>query len=85
MNRRLFQRIVDYVARAWTILLGYGFGPFSLPHFKRYGFSSAQHDVRADLVTLLRWAYLFIVGSGRWSLDRLLDRAATSDPRPPQQ
>lgn len=66
--------IVALVATKLPILLGHGFGPFSLPDFKRYGFWSAQHESRADLTMLLGCLYLLIVGSGRWSLDRLLDR-----------
>ncbi|WP_164913454.1 hypothetical protein [Sphingomonas sp. UV9] len=58
------------------ILLGHELGPFNLPDFKRYGFWSAQHESRADLTMLLGCLYLLIVGSGRWSIDRLLDRDA---------
>lgn len=65
--------LVALVATKLPILLGHGFGPFSLPDFKRYGFWSAQHEARADLTMLLGCLYLSIVGSGRWSLDRLLD------------
>lgn len=70
--------IVALIATKLPILLGHGFGPFSLPDFKRYGFWSAQHEARADLTMLLGCLYLLIVGSGRWSLDRLLDRRITT-------
>jgi uncharacterized membrane protein YphA (DoxX/SURF4 family) len=33
-----------------------------------------RHESRADLTMLLGCLYLLIVGSGRWSIDRLLDR-----------
>jgi len=66
--------IVALIATKLPILLGHGFGPFGLPDFKRYGFWSAQHEARADLTMLLGCLYLFIVGSGRWSIDRLLHR-----------
>jgi uncharacterized membrane protein YphA (DoxX/SURF4 family) len=62
--------IVALVSTKLPILLGEGFGPFSLPDFKRYGFWSAQHESRADLTMLLGCLYLLIVGPGDWSLDR---------------
>ncbi len=76
--------IVALISTKLPILLGHGFGPFSLPDFKRYGFWSAQHEARADLTMLLGCAYLFIVGSGRWSIDRMLDRRTVQEPRAPQ-
>jgi putative oxidoreductase len=72
----LFTMIVALIATKLPILLGHGFGPFSLPDFKRYGFWSAQHESRADLTMLLGCLYLLAVGSGRWSIDRLLDQSA---------
>lgn len=69
--------IVALVATKLPILLAHGLGPFSLPDFKRYGFWSAQHESRADLTMLLGCLYLSIVGSGRWSIDRLLDQDIT--------
>lgn len=74
--------IVALISTKLPILLGHGFGPFSLPDLKRYGFWSAQHEARADLTMLLGCLYLLIVGSGRWSIDRALDRdAARADHR----
>ncbi|MBC3942136.1 DoxX family protein [Sphingomonas albertensis] len=67
--------IVALITTKLPILLGHELGPFSLPDFKRYGFWSAQHESRADLTMLLGCLYLLIVGSGRWSIDRLLDRS----------
>lgn len=69
--------IVALVSTKLPILLGHGVGPFSLSGLKRYGFWSAQHEARADLTMLLGCLYLFIVGSGRWSIDRALDRDAS--------
>lgn len=69
--------IVALISTKLPILLGHGFGPFSLPDLKRYGFWSAQHEARPDLTMLLGCFYLLIVGSGRWSLDRLLYRSST--------
>lgn len=71
--------LVAIVATKLPILLGHWFGPFSLPDFKRYGFWSAQHEARTDFAMLPGWAYLFIVGSGRWSIDRMLDLSASPD------
>ena len=62
--------VVALVSTKLPILLGEGFGPFSLPDFKRYGFWSAQHESRADLTMLLGCLYLLMVGAGDWSLDR---------------
>ncbi|GGB42581.1 MULTISPECIES: DoxX family protein [Sphingomonas] len=74
--------IVALVSTKLPVLVGHGVGPFSLPDLKRYGFWSAQHEARADLTMLLSCLYVFIVGSGRWSIDALLDRGATGDDRP---
>jgi hypothetical protein len=64
--------VVALISTKLPILLGEGFGPFSLPDFKRYGFWSAQHESRADLTMLLGCLYLLIVGAGAWSLDHRL-------------
>lgn len=69
--------VVALISTKLPILLGHGFGPFTLPDLKRYGFWSAQHEARPDLTMLLGCFYLLIVGGGRWSLDRLLDRSQT--------
>lgn len=73
--------IVALVSTKLPVLVGHGVGPFSLPDLKRYGFWSAQHEARADLTMLLSCLYLFIVGSGRSSIDALLDRGAAEDGR----
>jgi uncharacterized membrane protein YphA (DoxX/SURF4 family) len=71
--------IVALIATKLRILLGYGFGPFGLPDFKRDGLWSAQHESCADLTMLLGCLYLSIIGSGRWSIDRLLAKDAADD------
>lgn len=68
--------LVALVSTTLPILLGHGFGPFGLPDLKRYGFWIAQHEARADLTMLLGCVYLLIVESGRWSIDRVLNRDA---------
>lgn len=66
--------LVAIISTKVPILLGHGFGPFSLPDLKRYGFWSAQHEARPDVTMLLGCIYLSIIGSGRWSFDRMFDR-----------
>lgn len=51
------------------ILLGMGFWGFSLKDLPSYGFLSMTHEARTDLSMLLCSIFLFIVGSGPWSLD----------------
>jgi uncharacterized membrane protein YphA (DoxX/SURF4 family) len=54
------------------ILLGHGFGPFSLPKLSYYGFWSMLHEARTDVSMVLGLIFLLIVGAGRWSLDAKL-------------
>jgi len=63
------------------ILLGRGFGPFSLPKLPRYGFWSMVHDARVDLSMWLGSLFLIITGAGEASLDARLDRGAAFSPR----
>lgn len=51
------------------ILLGHGFGPFSLPKLTQYGFWSMLHEARTDVSMVLGLTFLLIVGAGRWSID----------------
>lgn len=76
--------LIAVITTKLPILLGHGFGPFALPEFKRYGFWSAQHEARADLTMLLGCLYLFIVGSGRWSFDRMLERGTAQSDHSPE-
>ena len=56
------------------ILLGHGFGPFSLAKLPRYGFWSMVHEARTDFSMWLGCLFLILVGAGRASLDALLPR-----------
>jgi len=51
------------------ILLGHGFGPFSLPKLPRYGFWSMAHEARVDFSMWLGSLFLIITGAGGLSLD----------------
>lgn len=62
--------IMALISTKLPILLGHDVGVFHLSDIKRLGFWSAQHEARNDLTMLLGCVYLFIVGAGRWSLDR---------------
>jgi putative oxidoreductase len=57
------------------ILLGQEFLGFSLRPLPRYGFWSMMHESRNDICMLLGAIFLFVVGAGKWSLDRLLSGA----------
>lgn len=63
------------------ILLGSDWWIFHVRELSRYGFWSAQHEARTDIVMLLCLIYLLVAGSGRWSLDEWL-RSRRSDSRP---
>jgi putative oxidoreductase len=58
------------------ILLGHGFGPFTLPRLSRYGFWSMLHEARTDFSMVLGLLFLLFVGGGRWSLDARLTGTA---------
>jgi putative oxidoreductase len=64
------------------ILLGDGFGGFSLTKLPRYGFLSMLHEARTDLAMWFGLLFLLIVGSGRkLSVDAKLT-APTGDSSP---
>jgi len=63
---------VAIVSTKVPILLGHGFGPFSLPKLPRYGFWSMAHEARVDFSMWLGSLFLIITGAGRLSLDALL-------------
>lgn len=64
------------------ILLGEDWWIFHLRELKRYGFWSAQHEARTDVVMLFCLIYLLIAGPGRWSIDaRYLARDSSSQPK----
>jgi putative oxidoreductase len=62
------------------ILLGHGYGPFTLPQVTRYGFWSMASEARTDFAMLLGLLFLLIVGGGPWSLDALRSTNSTSSP-----
>ena len=66
--------IVALLSTKLPILLGHDLWGFSVRELSRYGFWSAQHEARTDIVMLLCLIFLVIVGSGRWSLDEWLNR-----------
>jgi putative oxidoreductase len=68
--------IVALISTKLPILLGHDVGFFHLQNLPRYGFWSAAHESRADLLMLLACLYLLIEGGGIWSLDAMLVRGA---------
>ncbi|OGT55974.1 MAG: DoxX family protein [Gammaproteobacteria bacterium RIFCSPHIGHO2_12_FULL_63_22] len=64
--------IVALIATKLPILLGQDWWIFHVRELSRYGFWSAQHEARTDMVMLLSLIFLLIVGSGRWSIDHSL-------------
>jgi uncharacterized membrane protein YphA (DoxX/SURF4 family) len=63
------------------ILLGHGFGPFSLPKLSQYGLWSMLHEARTDFAMILGLVFLLLVGGGRWSLDARLFALRDDDAR----
>jgi uncharacterized membrane protein YphA (DoxX/SURF4 family) len=75
----LIDMCVAIVSTKVPILLGHGFGPFSLPKLQQYGLWSMLHDARTDFSMVLGLLFLLIVGAGRWSVDgRRRSRDATA-------
>ena len=70
--------IVALLSTKLPILLGHDWWIFHVREMSRYGFWSAQHEARTDVVMLLSLIFLLIVGGGGWSLDRWLDRRRLS-------
>jgi putative oxidoreductase len=66
---------VAIVSTKVPILLGHGFGPFTLPKLAHYGFWSMVHEARVDFCMWLGSLFLIIVGAGRASFDALLAHA----------
>jgi putative oxidoreductase len=62
------------------ILLGHGYGPFTLPQLSRYGFWSMASEGRTDFAMLMGLLFLLIVSGGPWSLDALRARDAPASP-----
>ena len=70
----LISMTVAVISTKIPILLGHGFGPFSLPRLSEYGFWSMLHESRTDFSMILALLFLLIVGGGRWSFDARLWR-----------
>jgi uncharacterized membrane protein YphA (DoxX/SURF4 family) len=70
--------IVALLATKLPILLGHDWWIFHVREMSRYGFWSAQHEARTDMVMLLSLIFLLIVGGGGRSLDRRLARRRLS-------
>ncbi len=60
------------------ILLGHGYGMFSLPTLSRYGFWSMMHEARTDFAMWMGLLFLLFVGAGSISLDALITSGAKS-------
>jgi uncharacterized membrane protein YphA (DoxX/SURF4 family) len=80
----LVSMTVAVISTKVPILLGHGFGPFSLPKLPRYGLWSMLHEARTDFSMLLGLAFVLVVGGGLWSLDARLfgargERAAAGE------
>jgi uncharacterized membrane protein YphA (DoxX/SURF4 family) len=63
---------VALISTKVPILLGHGFGPFSLPKLPRYGFWSMAHEARTDFAMWLGSLFLVLTGAGKISADALL-------------
>jgi len=66
--------IVALITTKFPILLGHDWWIFNVRDLDRYGFWSAQHQARTDMVMLFGSIYLLLVGSGRFSIDNLLQQ-----------
>jgi uncharacterized membrane protein YphA (DoxX/SURF4 family) len=60
---------VALISTKFTVLLGHGFGPFSLMKAPHYGFLGMVHEGRTDLAMFFGLLFLLIVGGGSWSVD----------------
>jgi len=68
----LISMSVAVISTKVPILLGHGFGPFSLPKLSQYGLWSMMHEARTDFSMILALLFLLITGAGRWSVDARL-------------
>lgn len=66
---------VAIISTKIPILLGHGYGPFSLPKMPEYGLWPMLHEARVDFSMWLGLVFLLIVGAGRWSADAILSRS----------
>ncbi|MGH8137818.1 MAG: DoxX family protein [Steroidobacteraceae bacterium] len=66
--------IVALLSTKLPILLGQDVWMFHVQTLPRYGFWSAEHEARADIIMLLACIYLLIEGAGTWSIDARVAR-----------
>jgi putative oxidoreductase len=72
----LISMSVAIVSTKLPVLLGHSVLGFSLPKLQQYGFWSALHEARADLLMIFGLVFLLVVGAGPWSGDaRLLGKS----------
>jgi len=64
--------LVALISTKLPILIGHDWWLFSVRELSRYGFWSAQHEARTDVVMLCCLIFLLLAGAGRWSLDAWL-------------
>jgi len=60
---------VALISTKLTVLLGHGFGPFSLAKAQHYGLLGMIHEGRTDLAMFFGLLFLLIVGAGGVSID----------------
>lgn len=65
--------VVALLTTKVPVLLGHGFGPFTVRELSRYGFFGFTHEARTDLSMLLGSLFLMVAGGGAWSVDALLE------------
>ena len=69
--------VVAFLSTKIPIWVGHDWLIFHVARLSRYGFWSFLHETRTDWAMLMGASYLFAVGGGPWSLDRVLrSRAA---------
>lgn len=64
--------LVAIITTKIPVLLGESFWGLALRDVPYYGFLGMFHETRTDLAMLIGSIFLFITGSGGWSLDLLL-------------
>jgi putative oxidoreductase len=71
--------IVALISTKIPIYLGTDWWIFHVRELKTYGFWSFMHESRTDFAMLLGACYLLMSGSGRWSLDSMINRKILSE------
>ncbi len=70
----IINMIVAIVSTKIPILLGAGFGGFTLRNVPYYGFWGMAHEMRTDWAMLLGSIFLLLVGAGTISIDAMMAR-----------